>query len=104
MPVHTAKLVDTDPDTGELLTFWFAATDATGPDLFLPVNQPATAPDEPAVAALFDPQPSEGGGGILYMRLHRTYLTEKGAEFLTPAEARDARKEAAPEGAALFNH
>ncbi len=91
MSVHTARLQDTDADTGEPMTFWFASTDSTGPDLFLPVNQPATDADEAEVAALFDVQPSSsaGGGagtvddghGILYMRIHRNWLKEKGAEF-----------------------
>jgi hypothetical protein len=92
MSVHTAKLIDTDPDTGEEQTFWFASTDATGADLFLPVNQPATDADEAEVAKLFDVQPaSKRGatgqdvkGGILYMRIHRNYLREKGAEFPLP--------------------
>ena len=83
MSVHVARLDDADPETGEALTFWFAATDQTGRDLFLPVNQRATDADEAEIAALFEVQKGEDGHGILYMRLHRRYLEEKGAEFLT---------------------
>jgi hypothetical protein len=104
MGVHCARWDDSDPDTGEAMTIWLAATDATGPDLFLPVNQPATDADEAAVAALFDVQPArkgrvpgtaagtaEVGGGIIFMRIHRQYLMEKGVRFLTPDEAAAAK-------------
>jgi hypothetical protein len=93
MSVHCARLVEPDPDTGEPRTFWFAATDETGSDSFLPVNQPAVDADETEVAALFDTQPPSepGGHAILYMRIHRAWLTEKGAEFLTPEQAMSER-------------
>jgi len=106
MSVHCARWDDTDPDTGEPLVIWLASTDGTGPDDFLPVNQPATDADEAAVAALFDVQPAHPGreagtgagtmedsrsGGILYMRIHRRYLEQKGVRFLTPDEAAAAK-------------
>ncbi len=104
MAVHAARWDDTDPDTGEPIIMWLASTDATGPDLFLPVNQPATDTDEAEVAALFDVQPARKGrvsgtgagmaeqaGGIIYMRIHRQYLEEKGVAFLTPDEAAAAK-------------
>jgi len=76
MSVHAAKLVE----DGE--TYWFASTDETGPDHFLPVNQQAHDEHEAEVARLFDVQDTKDGG-ILYMRIHRDYLSEKGATFLS---------------------
>jgi hypothetical protein len=81
MAVYNARLTEPDPDNGEPVTFLFAATDQTGPDLFLPINRPGTDSDEAGIAALFDVHEKEGGGGILYMRIHRDWLSQRGAEF-----------------------